>query len=123
MARLDDALAELERLLTRTDAPNPQTQAADHAKFVLASRTQTIAVITEVVQLSASDARLMGNADLGREFTQKLQGLRRQAAAVQTTWRTDDIAGKPDEYGKITRAIAKEYAEFCRWAQARLATV
>lgn len=118
MAALDTALAELEGSLNNPGGAGKA--GADLAKFIIESRSRTIVRITDVVQSAAADPRLKADPDLARQFNDKLQGLRRNAAAIQAKWRAADIETNFAEYAPQSRATAAAMVDFCRWARASL---
>lgn len=120
MAELDAALAELEGALNNPAGAGKT--GADLAKFVIESRARTISNIADVVRFSATDPRLKADPDFGRQFNEKLGTLRRDAAAIQASYRADDIAADLANYEQKSRATARGLTDFCRWARAELAS-
>lgn len=118
MTRLKQALADLEGMINNPEGAKMSGE--DLAKFVITSRAKTIAKIAEVVQLAASDPHLAAEPELGREFNEKLQSIRRGAAAIQAKYRAADIAQDLGAYGQQSRATAQSLVDFCRWGRAKL---
>lgn len=118
MAELDTALANLEAALNNPAGAGKT--GAELTKFIIESRSKTIRNITDVVQFSASDPRLKANPELAREFSERLNTLRRTAAAIQAKYRADDILNDMDTYGQQSRDTARGLVDFCRWARASL---
>lgn len=118
MAELDMALADLEAMLNTTEGAGKT--GSDLIRFVIESRARTIGKIGNVVQLANKDPRLTADPALQRQFSDRLQALRLQAAAIQGKWRAADMENDMETYGRESLAAAQALVDFCRWARASL---
>lgn len=118
MASLDIALAELEGILTEVQSSKKLETPGERVKLVVETRSRVVKKIAEINQFIGSDERLQANADLARQFTEKLTVLRHTLAALQSKWRTTNLAEDFQGYAAESRISAQGCLDFVRWARA-----
>lgn len=117
MAELDIALADLEAILTSVQSDRKIDTPAERVKLVIETRSKVIRKIADIVQLTAADARLKGDAAVARLFAEKLQVLRHTLAGLQAKWRAINMEEDFQGYARESRVSVQACLDFLRWAR------
>lgn len=117
MAELDVALADIEAILAGVQTDRKLDTPADRVKLVIETRSKVIRKIAEIMQFTASDAKLQGDQAVAKLFAEKLQVLRHTLAALQAKWRAVNMEEDFQSYARESRVAVQATLDFIRWAR------